>query len=107
MKAKHFPVPKRFRLASVKHHPEFEYGEYEKRLRSIRRLLQQMMAKTSRPAASWYVVPANNKKYARIAALKILVDQLGRGVALTPRPIDPALAGEASRLFDVSPYELE
>ena len=57
--------------------------------------------------APWYVVPANDKKYARLAALKILVDELGRGVALTPRPLDPAIAKEASRLFDVAPYELE
>ena len=63
--------------------------------------IEQMMAETSRPTAPWYVVPANDKKYARIAALKILVDQLGRGVALEPRPVDPAIAKEASRLFDV------
>ena len=29
MKSKHFLVPKRFRLAAVKHHPEIEYAEYE------------------------------------------------------------------------------
>jgi polyphosphate kinase 2 (PPK2 family) len=69
--------------------------------------IEQMMAETSRPASPWYVVPANNKKYGRIAALKILVDQLGRGVSLEPRPVDPAIAKEASLLFDVSPYELE
>ncbi len=66
-----------------------------------------MMAETSTPIAPWYVVPANNKKYARLAALKILIDQLGRGVPLEPRPIDPAVAKEASRLFDVPPHELE
>jgi hypothetical protein len=51
-------------------------------------------------------VPANNKKYARLAALQILVDQLGGGVALEPRPIDPGIAKEASRLFDVPPRAL-
>jgi AMP-polyphosphate phosphotransferase len=69
--------------------------------------IEQMMAETSSSIAPWYVVPANDKKYARLAALKILVDELGRGVALTPRPLDPAIAKEASRLFDVAPYELE
>jgi polyphosphate kinase 2 (PPK2 family) len=68
--------------------------------------IEQMMAETSTRTAPWYVVPANNKKYARLAALQILVDQLGGGVALEPRPIDPGIAKEASRLFDVPPRAL-
>jgi polyphosphate kinase 2 (PPK2 family) len=69
--------------------------------------IEQMMAETSSRDAPWYLVPANNKKYARLAALHILIDQLGRGVSLEPRPIDPAVAKEASRLFDVPPSGLE
>ena len=42
MKSKDFLAPKRFRLAAVKDHPEVEYADYERRLRSLQRRLQQV-----------------------------------------------------------------
>jgi len=59
--------------------------------------IEDMMAQTSTKDAPWHLIPANDKPYGRIAALRILVDRLGNGVALEPRPIDPKLLKEAKR----------
>jgi len=58
-----------------------------------------MIGRTSTKRSRWYLVPANNKPLARLAALSILADQLGKGVALEPRPLDAKTAMAASRLF--------
>jgi AMP-polyphosphate phosphotransferase len=68
--------------------------------------IEQMMAETSNSAAPWHLIPSNDKKYARLAAFQILIDHLGRGVSLKPRPLDPAVAREAKRLFDLTPAKL-
>lgn len=61
--------------------------------------IEDMLARTSTKRSRWYLVPANNKPYARLAALSILADQLGEGVPLEPRPLDPRTARAASRLL--------
>ena len=63
--------------------------------------IEEMMARTSTKLSRRYLVPANNKPYGRLAALSILSDRLGEGVALEPRPLDPKLAKAASRLLDL------
>jgi hypothetical protein len=50
----------------------------------------------------WYLIPANNKPDARLAAFRILIDRLGKGVSLEPRPLDPKAAEVAAQLFDLS-----
>ena len=64
--------------------------------------IEDMMEKTSTTRAPWYLVPTNNKLFGRIAAFKILIDRLGKGVNLRPRPLDPEIAARAAQLFDLS-----
>jgi len=65
--------------------------------------IEDMMEQTSTKRARWYLVPANNKPYGRLAAFSILTDRLGQGVPLEPRPLDRKLAKAASRLLRVRP----
>ncbi|WP_245198851.1 polyphosphate kinase 2 family protein [Jiella mangrovi] len=50
-----------------------------------------MLARTDTANAPWHVVPANQKKYARVSALTHIADKLSEGVDLTPPPPDPAI----------------
>jgi polyphosphate kinase 2 (PPK2 family) len=52
---------------------------------------QDMFARCSPPHAPWYVIAANNKKWARIRSLEIVCDTLSAGVDLTYPPADPKL----------------
>jgi polyphosphate kinase 2 (PPK2 family) len=69
--------------------------------------IEDMMEKTSAVEAPWYLVPANNKPYGRIAAFRILADRLGSDVSQDPRPIDPLLLAEAERALDLSASDIE
>jgi AMP-polyphosphate phosphotransferase len=64
--------------------------------------IEDMIEKTSTKRAPWYLVPTNDKLFGRIAAFKILIDRLGKGVNLKPRPLDPEIAARAAQLFDLS-----
>jgi polyphosphate kinase 2 (PPK2 family) len=64
--------------------------------------IEDMMARTSTKRSRWYLLPANKKPFARFAALSILAEHLGRGVALEPRPVDANTAMAASRLLSAS-----
>ncbi|WP_421725104.1 polyphosphate kinase 2 family protein [Bauldia sp.] len=59
-----------------------------------------MLARTSTKRAPWHVIPANDKKYARVRALKIITDTLSKGVDLRPAPIDGKVEQEAAVLFE-------
>ncbi|MBJ7533567.1 polyphosphate kinase [Rhodomicrobium vannielii ATCC 17100] len=61
--------------------------------------IEDMLEKTSTDYAPWYLVPANNKNYARLAVFKILIDRLGKGVDLEPKPLDEKTAEAALALF--------
>jgi polyphosphate kinase 2 (PPK2 family) len=63
--------------------------------------IEDMMDETSTKLAPWYLVPANDKPFGRIAAFTILIARLGKGVSLEPRPLDPKIAELAARLFDL------
>ncbi len=54
--------------------------------------VDEMVARTSRPAAPWTVVYSNDKKRARVAALGAIAAQLGEGIDLAIPPLDPAVA---------------
>ncbi len=60
--------------------------------------IDDMFAETSVPDAPWCAIPAEDKKYARIAALEEIVARLGDGVDLTPPPPDPEVDAAARRL---------
>ena len=63
--------------------------------------IEDMVEKTSTRRAPWHVVPANNKPYGRLAALRVIVDRLSKGVPLEPRPLDPAVADAAAQLLGI------
>ena len=57
--------------------------------------IDEMLEKTSTDTAPWTLVPANNKKFGRIAAIQAVVDCLGRDVDLSPPPIEPEVLAAA------------
>jgi polyphosphate kinase 2 (PPK2 family) len=62
--------------------------------------LDDMFALTSTAAAPWYVVPAEYKWFARVALAKTVVKALGKGIALGPPALDPAVAEAAAQIMD-------
>jgi polyphosphate kinase 2 (PPK2 family) len=64
--------------------------------------IEDMMELTSTRRAPWYLLPANDKLFGRLAAFKILIARLGAGVSLEPRMLDPKVAELAAQLFDLS-----
>jgi len=64
--------------------------------------IEDMMEKTSTKNAPWQLVPANDKSYGRLAAFTILIDRLGEGLPLEPRPLDPKIAEAAAHQLDLS-----
>jgi polyphosphate kinase 2 (PPK2 family) len=63
--------------------------------------IEDMLEKTSSKRAPWFLIPANDKLFGRIAVLTILIDTLGKGLSLKPRPLDPKIAKMAKDLFDL------
>jgi polyphosphate kinase 2 (PPK2 family) len=63
--------------------------------------IEDMVERTSTRQACWHVVPANNKPYGRLAALRIIADRLSKGVRLEPRPLQPEVAEAAERLLGI------
>ncbi|MEM6489119.1 MAG: polyphosphate kinase, partial [Pseudomonadota bacterium] len=63
--------------------------------------IDEMFAKTSTRSAPWVAVPANDKKYARIAAIQEIATRLAKGVDLRPPPLDAAVLAEAGVHFSV------
>jgi len=60
--------------------------------------IEDMFETTSTDRASWYLVPANNKPFSRLAAFRIIADRLSKNVALEPPALDPKVA-EAAKQF--------
>jgi polyphosphate kinase 2 (PPK2 family) len=65
--------------------------------------IEDMLEKTSTDLAPWYLIPANNKPYSRLAVFKLLIDRLGKGIDLEPKPLDSKTAEAAAELFGPSP----
>jgi polyphosphate kinase 2 (PPK2 family) len=63
--------------------------------------IEDMIERTSTKIAPWYLVPANDKPFGRLAAFQIILDRLAEGVALQPRPLDPKFAEVAQQLLGV------
>jgi len=63
--------------------------------------IEDMMEQTSTKRAPWYLVPANDKPFGRLATFKILIARLGKRVSLKPWPLDPKIAELAAQLFDL------
>jgi polyphosphate kinase 2 (PPK2 family) len=83
---------KRWKLSYEDFRNRERWGEYEQ-------AIEDMMAKTSSKKAPWYLIPGNNKPYARLAAFRILIERLGNGLSLEPRAVNPEIAALAAKLF--------
>ena len=60
--------------------------------------IEEMVRRTSTDAAPWWVVPADDKKHARLAALETIRSVLAEGVDLSPRPIDEQIREMAEKM---------
>jgi PPK2 family polyphosphate:nucleotide phosphotransferase len=58
---------------------------------------EDMIRSTSRPYAPWYVVPANNKPFARLVVAKAMIEALG-GLDLKFPKVDPAALKEMEKV---------
>ena len=68
--------------------------------------IEDMLEETSTKFAPWYLIPANDKPFGRIAAFRILADRLGKGVSLKPRPINLQLFKQAKRMLNLSAADI-
>ena len=69
--------------------------------------IDEMFERTSTDYAPWHVIPANDKKHARIAAMKIITDTLGKGVDLSPPVIDETVLQAAKEHIELTPSLVE
>ena len=67
---------------------------------------EEMLARTSTPNAPWCVIPAEDKRYGRIAAMTEIARRLGRGVNLEPPSLDDAILAEAQQHFRLEPSQI-
>ena len=63
--------------------------------------IDEMFQKTSTDHAPWNIIPANDKKYARVAAMKAIVDCFGRDIDLSPPALDDSVIAEVRQHLDV------
>jgi AMP-polyphosphate phosphotransferase len=61
---------------------------------------EEMFERTSLKEAPWHVVPANDKRYARVTALEAIAERLADGVDLSPRPIDDAIEDQYRKMIE-------
>jgi polyphosphate kinase 2 (PPK2 family) len=71
---------------------------YELR-RDYEEAVEDMLRKTS-TSAPWRVIPFEDKRYGRIAALEHTVSVLAKGMDLSPPPLAPDVAQAAARLAE-------
>jgi len=88
---------------------KLSYEDFRNRARrsDYEKAIEDMMGETATKHAPWHLIPANNKPYGRIAALRILVDRLSKDVSLEARPVDPKLLEEAKRVLKLSATDIE
>jgi polyphosphate kinase 2 (PPK2 family) len=44
--------------------------------------VEDMLARTDQPHAPWHLIPANSKRYARVAVLKTVIERIESGMML-------------------------
>jgi AMP-polyphosphate phosphotransferase len=93
----------RSRLADPLKRWKLSYEDFRNRTRwkDYEAAIEEMMQKTSTHRAPWHLIPANDKPYGRLAALRIIADRLSKNVALDPRPLDPKVLEAAERLLGI------
>lgn len=63
---------------------------------------EEMFARTERPVP-WSVIPSEDKRYGRVAAMRTIVEQLSAGVDLTPPTLDEVVIEAAIEHLDLAP----
>ncbi len=98
---------KRFeqRLADPLKRWKLTYEDFRNRKRrpDYEKAINEMVSRTSTALAPWNVIPANDKKYARIQALSLITETLADGVDLSPRPMDEEAKALARAMFGTLP----
>jgi polyphosphate kinase 2 (PPK2 family) len=62
-----------------------------------------MLEQTDTDHAPWHVVASDDKLHARLAGLKIVAEEVGKGVELTEQTLDPEIAEAAFKLWGWKP----
>ena len=65
--------------------------------------MEDMFQQTDTRWAPWTVIDGNNKKAARIAAMRHVIETLEAAVPMTPPDLDPAVVKLAHKAFGYSP----
>jgi polyphosphate kinase 2 (PPK2 family) len=60
--------------------------------------IQEMLQRTSSAHAPWHVLPADDKKYARVRGLQLIFQGLSRGLEMRAPAVDPELARAGARI---------
>ena len=60
--------------------------------------IQEMLQRTSSAHAPWHVLPADDKKYARVRAMQLIFEGLSHGLEMRAPAVDPDLARAGKRI---------
>ncbi|MER0239728.1 polyphosphate kinase [Fulvimarina sp. MAC8] len=90
---------KRYKLSLEDFRNRNRWADYEA-------AVDEMVEKTGTDAAPWRMIPANDKKFARIASMQEIVDKLGTGLDLRPPKLDAEILAAARDHLTIDP-ELE
>jgi len=69
--------------------------------------IDEMFERTSTDYAPWHLIAANDKKHARIAAMKTITSALSKGVDLEPPLLDETVLDAAKEHMDITPSLIE
>jgi len=69
--------------------------------------IEEMFERTSTKRVPWHVIPANDKKYARLTAIDHIVKRFAKGVDLAPPTLDESVVDAAREHLDLHPSLLE
>lgn len=88
---------------------KLSYEDFRNRMRwdDYAVAIDEMFERTSTDCAPWQIIPANDKKHARIAAMKVITDTLAKGVDLSPPVLDETVISAAKEHIDMSPSLVE
>lgn len=85
---------KRWKLSAEDLRNRSRWSEYET-------AIEDMFRKTSTVPQPWVAVPANDKRYARLAAMRAVVKRLAAAVDTAPPGLDPGVEGDVRRMLGV------
>lgn len=85
---------KRWKLSAEDLRNRSRWSEYET-------AIEDMFRKTSTVPQPWVAVPGNDKRYARLAAMRAVVKRLAAAVDTAPPGLDAKVEGEVRRMLGV------